>query len=54
VEPIAALFDWPDDEYGEVDFLTELLERDGRYPPASDLRAELDAIAAAAGVPSIT
>ncbi|HEV7935973.1 MAG TPA: DUF692 domain-containing protein [Actinomadura sp.] len=136
VEPIAALFDWPDDEYDEADFLTELLERtgalllldvanlyanarnrgedpqrtldalplervayvhvaggaehdglyhdthtdpvpqevldlvaelcarrrpaglllerDGRYPPASDLRAELDAIAAAAGVPSIT
>jgi hypothetical protein len=27
VEPIAALFDWPDAEYGEAEFLTELLER---------------------------
>jgi uncharacterized protein len=27
VEPIAALFDWPDAEYDEADFLTELLER---------------------------
>ena len=31
-----------------------LLERDGRYPPAADLTAELDAIAAAAGVAPIT
>ncbi|GAA3985726.1 DUF692 domain-containing protein [Actinomadura viridis] len=136
VEPIAALFDWPDDEYEEGDFLTELLERtgalllldvanvyanarnrgrdplelldrlpldriaychvaggvqedglyhdthtapvppevidliaelssrrrppgfllerDGRYPPAGELRAELDAIAAASGHPPIT
>jgi uncharacterized protein (UPF0276 family) len=30
-----------------------MLERDGRYPPAADLTAELDAIAAAAGVESI-
>jgi uncharacterized protein (UPF0276 family) len=29
LEPIAALFDWPDDEYAEPDFLTELLERTG-------------------------
>jgi len=29
VEPIAALFDWPDDEYTEGDFLTELLDRTG-------------------------
>jgi uncharacterized protein (UPF0276 family) len=29
LEPIAALFDWPDDELGEPDFLTELLERTG-------------------------
>ncbi|WP_103936244.1 DUF692 domain-containing protein [Thermomonospora echinospora] len=136
VEPIAALFDWPDAEYDEADFLTELLERtdalllldianvhanarnrgedplvlldrlplervaychvaggrqheglyhdthtdpvpaevlalvrelaarhrppgfllerDGRYPPAADLRAELDAIAGAAGLAVIT
>ncbi|HZZ45370.1 MAG TPA: DUF692 domain-containing protein [Pseudonocardia sp.] len=27
LEPIAALFDWPDDEFSEADFLTELLER---------------------------
>jgi uncharacterized protein len=27
LEPIAALFDWPDDTYSEADFLTELLER---------------------------
>jgi uncharacterized protein (UPF0276 family) len=136
LEPIAALFDWPDDEYAEGDFLAELLdhtgalllldvanvhanalnrgqdpeavldrmpldriayvhvaggaehpddpgiyhdthtdpvpqdvlsllerlvervpapavmlERDGRYPPAAALTAELDAIAAAAGLP---
>ncbi len=31
-----------------------LLERDGRYPPAAALTAELDAIAAAAGVAPIT
>lgn len=136
LEPIAALFDWPDDELTEADFLTELLdqtgawllldvancyanahnrgtdpvalldrlplervayahvaggdehggiyhdthtaptpepvlalvrelcarhrppalllERDGRYPPAARLRAELDAIAAAAGLPPVT
>ncbi|GAA1586838.1 DUF692 domain-containing protein [Actinomadura kijaniata] len=140
VEPIAALFDWPDDEYEEGDFLTELvertgvlllldvanvyanarnrgrdpvglldrlpldhvaychvaggeegggryhdthtapvppevidlvaelsarlpdrtrppgflLERDGRYPPAAELRAELDAIAAASGLEPVT
>ncbi|WP_067478328.1 DUF692 domain-containing protein [Actinomadura hibisca] len=136
VEPIAALFDWPDAEYEEGDFLTELvertgvlllldvanvyanarnrgadpaalldrvplervaychvaggaesggryhdthtapvpaevldlikelcarrgppgllLERDGHYPPAAELRAELDAIAAAAGLAAVT
>lgn len=27
VEPIAALFDWPESDYDEGDFLTELLER---------------------------
>jgi uncharacterized protein (UPF0276 family) len=27
LEPIAALFDWPDDELDEGDFLTEILER---------------------------
>ncbi|MER7165171.1 DUF692 domain-containing protein [Micromonospora sp. NPDC000207] len=31
-----------------------LLERDGRYPPAADLRTELDALATAAGHPVIT
>ncbi len=31
-----------------------MLERDGRYPPAGQLRAELDAIAAAAGHPAVT
>ena len=31
-----------------------LLERDGHYPPAAELRAELDAIADAAGVDRIT
>ena len=31
-----------------------MLERDGHYPPAARLRAELDAIAAAAGYPAIT
>ncbi|MFI6757602.1 DUF692 domain-containing protein [Micromonospora sp. NPDC050417] len=136
LEPIAALFDWPDDELDEADFLTEildrtgalllldvanvyanarnrgtdpldlldrlplervayvhvaggaehdgvyhdthtdpvpvpvldlvgelcarhrppalLLERDGRYPPAQVLRDELDAIADAAGYPTVT
>ncbi|MFC0003111.1 DUF692 domain-containing protein [Micromonospora siamensis] len=136
LEPIAALFDWPDDELDEADFLTEilaatdasllldvanvyanarnrgddplalldrlpleriayvhvaggaeqggyyhdthtdpvpaevlelvrelcsrrrppalLLERDGHYPPAAALRAELDALAAASGHPVIT
>ncbi|WP_432954587.1 DUF692 domain-containing protein [Micromonospora haikouensis] len=136
LEPIAALFDWPDDELDEADFLTEildatgttllldvanvhanarnrgadplalldrlpldrvayahvaggaeqggfyhdthtdpvppavldligelcarhrppalLLERDGRWPPAPALRAELDAIAAASGYPAVT
>ncbi len=29
LEPIAALFDWPEDEFTEADFLTELLERTG-------------------------
>ena len=27
LEPIAALFDWPDDEYDEADFLNALLDR---------------------------
>jgi uncharacterized protein (UPF0276 family) len=136
LEPIAALFDWPDDELDEADFITEildrtgalllldianvyanarnrghdpvalldrlpldrvayvhvaggaeheglyhdthtdpvptavldllaemcarhqppalLLERDGHYPPADTLRAELDAIAAASGYPTPT
>jgi uncharacterized protein (UPF0276 family) len=27
LEPIAALFDWPENEYTEPDFLTELIER---------------------------
>lgn len=136
LEPIAALFDWPDDELDEADFLTEILtrtealllldianvyanarnrgidpldlldrlpldrvayvhvaggaehqglyhdththavpqpvldlvaelcarhrppalmlERDGDYPPAAELTAELDAIAKAAGLPVIT
>jgi uncharacterized protein (UPF0276 family) len=31
-----------------------MLERDGAYPPAATLREELDAIAAAAGYPSVT
>ncbi|SCG43094.1 hypothetical protein GA0070609_1267 [Micromonospora echinaurantiaca] len=31
-----------------------LLERDGHYPPAATLRAELDALAAAAGFPVVT
>jgi uncharacterized protein len=136
LEPIAAIFDWPDDELDEADFLTEILsrtdalllldvanvyanarnrggppealldrlplervayvhvaggaetegiyhdthmdpvppavldlvaalsarrqppalmlERDGAYPPAEQLRAELDAIAAASGYPAVT
>ncbi|BCJ50895.1 hypothetical protein Asp14428_23700 [Actinoplanes sp. NBRC 14428] len=136
LEPIAALFDWPDDELDEAAFLTEILdrsealllldvanvyanarnrgtdpaalfdrlplervaychvaggsahdgvyhdthtdavprevldlvaelcarhrppalmlERDGSYPPAAELTAELDAIAAASGYPAIT
>jgi uncharacterized protein (UPF0276 family) len=136
LEPIAALFDWPDDELTEAEFLTEILdrtgagllldvanvyanarnrgtdpvdlldhlplervayvhvaggaehdgiyhdthahavpepvldlvtalcerhrppalmlERDGTYPPAATLRAELDAIAAASGYPVMT
>jgi uncharacterized protein (UPF0276 family) len=136
LEPIASLFDWPDDELSEADFLTEILdrtgalllldianvyanarnrgedpldlldklplervayvhvaggaehqglyhdthtdavppevlalvtelcarhrppalmlERDGDYPPAAELTAELDAIATAAGYPAIT
>ncbi|HEY0541383.1 MAG TPA: DUF692 domain-containing protein [Actinoallomurus sp.] len=136
LEPIAALFDWPDAEYDEAGFLTELLERtdamllldvanvyanarnrgedplalldrlpleriayvhvaggaeheglyhdthtdpvpaevlalvkelcarhrppglllerDGRYPPAGELRGELDALAAASGLPRVT
>ncbi|BFU45870.1 DUF692 domain-containing protein [Krasilnikovia sp. MM14-A1004] len=29
LEPIAALFDWPDDELDEAAFLTEILERTG-------------------------
>ncbi len=31
LEPIAALFDWPDDELSEPDFLVELLERTGAW-----------------------
>ncbi|RAN94308.1 UPF0276 protein [Micromonospora noduli] len=31
-----------------------LLERDGHYPPAAELRAELDALASAAGFPAVT
>jgi uncharacterized protein (UPF0276 family) len=31
-----------------------MLERDGHYPPADDLRAELDAIAKASGYPAVT
>ena len=29
LEPIAALFDWPDNEMSEADFLTEILDRTG-------------------------
>lgn len=31
-----------------------LLERDGAYPPAAELRRELDAIATASGLPAVT
>jgi uncharacterized protein (UPF0276 family) len=31
-----------------------MLERDGDYPPAAELRTELDAIAAASGYPAVT
>ncbi|MEH0974377.1 DUF692 domain-containing protein [Micromonospora sp. CPCC 205546] len=31
LEPIAALFDWPDDELDEADFLTEILDRTGAF-----------------------
>ena len=31
LEPIAALFDWPEDEYSEPDFVTELLQRTGAW-----------------------
>ncbi|WP_405159971.1 DUF692 domain-containing protein [Nocardia sp. NBC_01499] len=31
VENIAALFDWPDDEYTESEFLAELIDRTGVY-----------------------
>jgi hypothetical protein len=31
-----------------------MLERDGDYPAAAELRAELDAIAAASGYPVVT
>ena len=31
VENIAALFDWPDDDYSEGEFLAELVERTGVY-----------------------
>ncbi len=31
LEPIAALFDWPDDELSEADFLVELLDRTGAW-----------------------
>src|SRR6185312_7756199 len=31
-----------------------MLERDGDYPPAADLRTELDAIAKASGYPAVT
>ena len=43
LEPIAALFDWPDDELEEAAFLTEILDRTDRYscstwPPLSNAR----------------
>jgi len=31
LEPIAALFEWPDDEFTEAEFLTELLDRTGAW-----------------------
>jgi uncharacterized protein (UPF0276 family) len=31
LEPIAALFDWPDDELSEADFITEILDRTGAW-----------------------
>ena len=31
LEPIAALFDWPDDELTEAQFLTEILDRSGAH-----------------------
>ncbi len=31
LEPIATLFDWPDDELSEADFLVEVLERTGAW-----------------------
>ncbi|GAA2646214.1 DUF692 domain-containing protein [Paractinoplanes durhamensis] len=31
LEPIAALFDWPDDELSEADFITEILDRTGAH-----------------------
>jgi uncharacterized protein (UPF0276 family) len=31
VENIAALFDWPEDEFSEAEFLTEIVERTGVY-----------------------
>lgn len=31
LEPIAALFDWPDNEFDEADFLIEILERTGAW-----------------------
>lgn len=31
LEPIAALFDWPDDELTEADFITEILDRTGAW-----------------------
>lgn len=31
LEPIAALFDWPEDEFGEGEFLTRLLDRTGAW-----------------------
>src|SRR4029450_4972474 len=31
LEPIAALFDWPDNELDEADFLAEILDRTGAW-----------------------
>lgn len=42
------------DRRGPLGPPTLVLERDGRYPPAAELSAELDAIAAAAGLPVVT